>query len=265
MEEKLQKYSNALATLAYFISEKFVNEIAAKPETENTEPYKFFYTILLKSNSALDTCSLLLINYHNRPHHADSLAIVLRSIITDCVIYRFLLQKSQSNETDLVSNISSIYYDHVAYTVKGLEGYFKDIYDWTDEKIAEEVTSIKRARPNYYDSDGNVKINPFPSSVRFILREMARTRQPGDKDDLRNLYHHYDILSKYEHPGELSFQLVHRQYGELTRHKYLDEIVDVINRSIVPTVISVAGAWPDIADKHLPEFNRLFKEVLNAY
>jgi len=262
--ERLTDYTNALTTLTYFINTKLVSEIVSYPETENKEPNKFFYTFLLKTNNALDTCSLLLHNYFDRPHHVDSLAIVQRSIVTDCVIYRFLLHKSQANDEDLVSNISSIYFDHVDFTVRGLKKCFESIYDWPRQKVDEEIAAIMCARPNYYDSNGKIKVTPFSTSVRSILTEMAEKRSPGQKSDLQMLYHHYDVLSKYEHLGEFSFQLVHRQYSESTRYKYLYEILDAINSSIIPTVISVVGIWPDLADKNMKEFNVLFKELLDA-
>lgn len=265
--EKLNNYANALSNLTYFVSSKFVNEIVEGQGTTDGEPFKFFYTILLKSNSALDTCALLLNNYFSRPHHVDSLAIILRSIISDCVVYRFLLEQNRGEITNekLLSNINSIYFDHVDYTVKGLTGYFKEIYDWTELEVQQEVTAVKHSRPNYYDSDGKVKIEKFLTSVRAILREMAKRREVGDKIDLQKLYHHYDILSKYEHIGELSFELVHRQYSEATRLRYLDEIVDAINHSIIPTVISIVGAWPELWEKNKEQFNSLFQTVLATY
>lgn len=262
---KLEKYANALTTLTYFVNKELVSEITARPETEFKEPYRFFYTILVKSNGCLDTCSLLLCNYYSRPHHADSLAIILRSLITDCVIYRYLLDQSRHNESDLVDNISSIYFNHVDFTVKGIKGFYKNIYDWSDKEVSDAIYKIKSSRPNYYDSDGRIKVKQLSTSVRYILKDMASSRQPGDKEDLQTLYHHYDILSKYEHPGEFSFQLVHRQYLEKTREAFLSEMIDAINNAIIPTVISVIGLWPDLAKQKLTKFNDLFKVLLQSY
>src|SRR5687767_672108 len=132
--KKLENYTNALSTLTYFVNTSIIGDIIDKPETENEEPFRLFYTILLKSNNGLDTCSLLLANYSDRPHHVDSLIVILRSLISDCVIFRYLLTKSEHDNEKLKANIKSLYFDHIQHTVVGVEKYFKDIYGFTDSE-----------------------------------------------------------------------------------------------------------------------------------
>jgi hypothetical protein len=263
--KKLDDYSNALSTLTYFINTTVISEVLEKPETENEEPFRFFYTILLKSNNALDTCSLLLANYSEHPHHVDSLIIILRSLITDSVIFRYILVKSEGDDGKLKDNIKSIYFDHIDYTIKGVKKYFKDVYDFTDSEINEKISDIKIMRSDYYDSTGKATAIPFATSVRYALLEMAKKRQPGDKHDIQLLYHYYDIYSKYEHPGEFSFRLIHQQYHEQTKFKLATEIVEAINRLIIPTILSILGVWPDIHLKHKVKLNELFTNLLNEY
>jgi hypothetical protein len=261
----LTAYTKALSTLTYFVNTSIIKEIIVKPDTEREEPFRFFYTILFKSNNALDTCSLLLANYSARPHHADSLIIILRSLITDCIIFRYLLVKCEGDEDKLKSHIKSIYFDHIDYTIKGVRKYFKEIYELTDAEIRQKIIEVKEKRSGYYDSTGNPTTKAFGTSARLALNEMAKKRAQGDKLDIQLFYHYYDIYSKYEHPGEFSFMLIHQQYQEELKNKLADGIMESINRLVIPTMISILGAWPDIHRKHQAQLNRLFTTLVNTY
>src|SRR5258706_7216336 len=111
--QKIEDYTNTLSTLTYFINTSIIQEILSKPETAKVEPYKFLYTVLLKSNNTLDTCSLLLANFSEKPHFVDSLIILLRSVISDSVIVWYLIVKSEGDDQKFNENIRALYYDHI--------------------------------------------------------------------------------------------------------------------------------------------------------
>jgi len=77
------------STITYFVNTEITLDVIDldKSGKLNEEPLKFLYTILLKINNGLDTCSILFLNFLDKPHFVDSLIVICRSLIADSAIF----------------------------------------------------------------------------------------------------------------------------------------------------------------------------------
>lgn len=103
MIEKIKNYSNGLSDIAFFVNTTItvdIIELHKSGKLKKEEPFKFLYTILLKINNGLDTCSLLFLNFLDKPHFVDSLIVICRSLISDTAIVWYLLERRKTMKTN---------------------------------------------------------------------------------------------------------------------------------------------------------------------
>lgn len=267
--EKLEKYSNALATLTSFISSSFIAELLNRKDILDDEPGRFLYTILFKSNNGLDTTSFLLANYSGKPHFVDSLVIILRSIISDYAILWYLLVLSDDpddhKQEKFSRNVQSLNFDHVMSTIAGLRNNFGPIHGFTKSQIEENIAEIIKNRPQYFDGNGDPIVEKIKWSVRIALTEIAKRRKSPEELWLaQRYYHHFDIFSKYEHLGEFSFHLIHRQYDSKLREELARDIVDAITVLVIPMMKVALGLFPDIYQRHSVTFEERLRHLSAA-
>lgn len=182
-------------------------------------------------------------------------------------MFRYLILESQGdNELEkLKSNIKAIYFDHIQHTLKNVENCFPHIHGFTDEQVKQTIADVKAKKAEYYDEAGCRTIKKFPTSVLTILTNMAKkTNDKNEISNIRSFYHFYDIYSKYEHPGEFSFSLIHQQYREQTQQSFANDIVYVITVLIIPTMSSMLGLWQNIYRAQEKPYMDLVAKISNA-
>ena len=180
----------------------------------NIEPHKYLYTILFKTNNALDTSNILANNLIGKPTTTDSLFLILRAAISDLVIYNYLIRISKNDE-DLEKNIHRMYYDHIENTISEIKKFYRSAYQETEEKIRHEIDKLKQMYPFYFDENGDPKYKPLKLSVSVMARKIIGNKEKGESlEYLISAKELYDKFSKYEHFGILTLDITHRQFKE---------------------------------------------------
>lgn len=240
MTDKLKSLTCSIGNLTKYISDSVIDKILEK-NLNTIEPYKFLYTLLFKTNNGLDTANLLVCNLYSKPHFIDSAFLILRTILSDCIIYDYLLTLSKTDE-NLITNIKRLYYDHIDFAIKNLSIY-KDAYKKSDKEIEIKKTELKQSKSEYFDNSGNPifeKLNPLVSkAIKYIVSN--RQKEVSIETPLE-AFEYYDRFSKYEHLGDLTFAIIHRQFNEQEQNEVLLDIHSSI-RIIIRYLKSFMLAW----------------------
>lgn len=256
----LEKFTTNVANLTYYINQLIIHHILETKAIEN-EPYKFLYTLLFKINNGLDTINLLTVNLYSKPHFADSIFILLRTFLSDCIIYDYLLTLSKDDD-DLIENIKRLNYDHVDFTIKNLKIY-RDAYKKTELEVTSLEEELKRLKDNYFDESGNPLIKKLDASITKAVKYIINNKT-GESIDLPiDAFHYYDIFSKYEHLGDLTFILIHRQFKDNSKHDIFLEIYHSINiiTHYMSTIISAFLSGKSDANSYLQDIYKLQYEI----
>lgn len=223
---QLEKYHSVLRKINLHISNNFINNIYINPKL--TEVEKYYYTLLFKTNNTLDTANILFYNIINKPNISDSICIILRATLSDLITYEYLNFISK-DENELETNINRLYFDHVERTIKNVTNIFKPAYKKTEKEIQEKINSLKIKKSKYFDSLGNPLYKSLNfgviSGVNYIL---SNKKKDQNVSRVTIAFNYFDIFSKYEHLGDLTFSLIHRQFDEEKLRGLLIEIQNSI-------------------------------------
>jgi hypothetical protein len=251
--KRTEQYGDALHAMTCFVNESILGTIRNLPNTEKSEPYKFTYTVLNKLNAGLNTCALLIKNVESSYHFADSIMVILRSLISDTVMFYHILNKSKGDDAEMASLIKSLYFDHLDYTLKDPE-FISLIMRISKPEAEVELLQRKRWYLEYYNNDGSPSVASWKTTVKGAVKfALTNPVNPNVRDLMRSLFHYYDIFSKYEHFGFLTFELTHRQYREERIKEVVFQIRDSIN-CLTSTIECAIGLWPDIQARHRDTF-----------
>lgn len=228
-EQKIEQYSNSIKSLTYYISSVVIPKIWEN-DAYKEEPKWFFYTLLFKLNNGIDSVNILIRNVVEIPSVADSVFVLLRTLISDCIQLDYVLFNSNDDEEKLKIWIKSLYHDHVKFILSSLKIY--SLFDgWDELKLKEVERAVKNKNPDYYDANGTIKSDiKNMTSINGICKIILT--QKNDKEvltDLRRLYPLYEKFSKYEHLGELSSELTHRAFVTDQKNEVLVEIQEAIS------------------------------------
>lgn len=229
MEDRLEKYKSYIATLANHVNQRIVMSILDRNFYQD-EPQKFFYSLLFKVNNGLDAANLLILNIFNKRLFSDSLFLILRTLLSDVITFHYILGKSKGDDTKLNEYIENVYYDHIKFMMNGVD-VFQMLYREPKAMVDEKKKEIINSRPQFFDSSGNVKPHlKGLKSIRSMVKEIAgETDKTHSLDYLILAYEHYDIFSKYEHLGDLTFHLIHRNLEDDQKKRILSEIYYSVN------------------------------------
>lgn len=229
MEDRLEHYTTYIATLTNHVNQRIVMSILDRKLYQH-EPQKFFYSLLFKINNGLDAANLLILNIFNKRLFSDSLFLILRTLLSDVITFHYIMEKSKGNDTKLNENIENVYYDHIKFMMSGVDVY-QMLYKESKTLIDEKKKEIINSRPQFFDSSGNVKPHlKGLKSIRSMVKEIAgETGKNQSLGYLIRAYEHYEIFSKYEHLGDLTFQLIHRNLKDDQKKRILSEIYHSVN------------------------------------
>jgi hypothetical protein len=259
MKEDIAKYSSKIATLTFHLMNNVISKIW-NDDSINKEPHKYLYTVLFKTNNALDTSNILTLNIIDKPTTTDSLFLILRTAISDLVIYEYLLRISKSDE-DFENNIHRMYYDHIENTIKEMRKFYGNAYKESESKINEKIDELKSMNPNYFKEDGQPKFIPLKLSVSSMARKIISNKAENENlEYLITAKELYDRFSKYEHFGILTLDLIHRQFKE---ERLIEVFQDIFwaNKVILFYVDNIIGIWLKKEDEEYKIFDDLRREI----
>ena len=261
MGPKIKELSSLVAKFSKYVHEEIILQIL-RNEEYTSEPQRFFYSILFKTNNGLDTSNYLIANFISKPHFLDSLFIIFRSLLSDTITFNYVIYKSLEKD-NLEENIKALYFDHIDHTLKNYDGVYRVIHQMSDQQVADEKAKLKKTSGEYFDVNGQPRFQPLPSlpgkAMRYIFSNHFDKKKLAP---LKRAFDLYDMFSKYEHFGELSFDMIHRQFKEKNQERLYTEIIDTID-ILTLTMESTLNAWPSLQKETKLEFEKHSKVISN--
>ncbi|UZR96148.1 hypothetical protein [Chondrinema litorale] len=247
IEKKVLELVSSIDEFTQFVHHKIVMEVL-NSKLYIEEPRKFFYTVLVKSNNGLMASNQLIDKFNSLPHILDSLFVILRSLLSDTITFYYVLHKSFEKE-NLEENIKNLYFDHIRWSLENVKKVHRVIFSLNEEQVDEEINKIKMINKEFFDENGeptveNKSIMPS-AAIRFIF---SNNTKKLNIENLKYAFSLYEIFSKYEHFGQFSYGLVHRQFKQENKQQLFDEIKTSIE-IITNTINHTLNAWPDLRDK----------------
>lgn len=265
MKEKTQNYSIQVAKICDHLMSIISSKFYTDQDLTSKEPYKYLYTILFKTNNALETANILTCNIVNKPNTTDSIFLILRTILSDLIIYYCLVSKS-ANDEDFEKNIHSLYFDHISYTVKEMKNFNRSAYKQSEEKNNEDILKFKANYPHYFfNEDGTDKVEkPAKWNVSFLVKKhLTEQHQDNNLDILIRAKKLYDKFSKYEHFGILTQNLIHRSFEDKQLSNVFEDIFWA-NKIILFFIDDILRFWLDNNNSEYLKFNSLSQEITDS-
>lgn len=208
------------------------------------QPDRFFYTILMKVTTVLDSIHFQIFNLDQKPNYAVATGLVLRTCLLDIINLYYVLDLIE-DEPQMLERINSIMADHLKYVYKNLK--------------SSEQAEVRKDWPELFDSNNLPKTYQLPNSKRMAD---AIINFPSIKTEAEGAQHTYSLLSKYEHNGAFTFDLLHNPYSERG-----GEIVKRVIKNGLDTCVialkTVCGHWIDEKDNLEIELGKTVQEIIN--
>jgi hypothetical protein len=261
---QLEKFSHALRAYTDLVQTKVLRDIRHQQNTLGTEPYQYYYTVLHKLNSGLDACAFLMQGLEKRRHFSDSVFLAIRALISDTMIFYHIVNKSGGDKEKMKPLIKSLYYDHFEYAFKepALVAAARGV---TVPEVEAEIHDLKMDNPDYFNPDGTSCIAPWKTTVRGALKFALSNPIDADlRQCMQAQFGYYELLSKYEHFGFLTFNLTHRHERAEELKKVPFQIMDSI-LSLIPTCHHVIALWPDVKRRYVQSIMDHIGELLYIF
>jgi hypothetical protein len=263
---QIENFGHALHGYTSLVQTEMLQDIRNQGNLRE-EPYLYHYTVLHKLNSGLDACAFLMKELDKRRHFADSIFLTLRALISDNIMFYHILNKSGGDKEKMKPLIKSLYYDHFDYSFKDptLLAATRGV---TVSEMEAEIHDMKMDNPDYFNPDGTPCVAAWKTTVRGALKfALSNPIDPELRQCMQAQFGYYELLSKYEHFGFLTFNLTHRHERPEELQKVPYQIMDAI-LSLTPTCYHVIGLWPGIKRRyiqsildHNAELLRIFKSM----
>lgn len=240
-----------------YYKKSILSHIIRKKEFQ-TEPHKFFYTIMFKTCSTFEASNILIRNYHSHPHYQSSLSILFRSIMADIIIAEYVIKKGTDNNKEDI--IKSIYFDHISNIISACEKIYPIVYKWSKKRVESEIAQIKKNNPEFF----NNQIKPLKASPSKLVKTIFAESKKGDYklELLKSSYNLYDEYSKFEHLGELSFKLIHRGFKKDESEKLILRLIESI-RIITSVLNNYTNLWETINPEYKIKLKKLTKDLFS--
>jgi hypothetical protein len=243
MNDTLTEYSNKLRTIVDIVHKNVIVQI--KLDDLKEEPKKFLYTLLFKINNGLCTASLLIINIRGSGYVTDSIFILLRTLLSDVLTLHYLLFKSKGSDDEFKLLIDSLYFDHINFTINTSLPAFVKLYKEDQTTLKTKVEELKVAKKEFFDSNGKPKSHlKSLTSIYGMIKEIgSQTSKITQLDYFTIGAEHYDIFSKYEHLGDLTFHMIHRTFDATREQEVLTNIYHAVNVILHYQKIALQGFY----------------------
>ena len=266
MEKQIaEKASSLIASFTFKYHSLVIREIQKKKLNLGVQD-EYIYSIIFKTNSALDSLNLLFCNFSNKNHFQPSIFIILRSILNDIILTEFINNQGRT-EGGRIELIKRVKFDHVDRFIRNIDGIFRITNRLTDEEVAKKVKKIKEEFPDYFDGNGDPKVKKLNASPESMVKIIfSQSKKETDLRFLRKAMHFYDIYSKYEHFGHLSSYLIHRPYIEKEIEYSFEDATNTVNM-IMSAMVNYTRNWEEFGDdvrKPLEETQQKYQELIRS-
>jgi len=195
---------------------KFVNvlmdvvDIIWKQERYVNLKDKFFYTILFKITSILNSIEIQVYNLDNKPNYTIVTALALRTCMLDVLNLYYVMDEIESPVV-MDNRVNTIMSDHL-----------KHIYS---DLSLEQRKIIQLEWKELFEKDGTLKKYTRLNSNALLdgINKFASIKT--EAEEAKDLY---DFFSKYEHNGAFTFNLIHNFYYSNSTHIIKEKIVRAI-------------------------------------
>lgn len=136
-------------------------------------------------------------------------------------------------------------------------------YGWNDQEVHDKIQIIKESKKQYFDSDGNPKLNPIrtsPFTLTFKMFSEISNPLSKEYDLLRRSFDLYSQFSKFEHFGDLTFHLVHRAFEETEKETILYDLYDGVSMTCF-ALTNYMNLWDDIPASTKESIQKLTTKV----
>lgn len=257
IDEYFDKLSSLLLSFTCYYNEKVIQKILNE-ERYADEPERFYFTIVSKTNGSLDVANLLIRNFYYKPHFHPSLFIIIRSILSDIVVGEYV-NMTAKDDADIKEKIDSIYSDHIVRIYKSINKSYAQLDEWTQDRIEEEQKKALAAHPKYLDLLGKPKFKLI-SFQEMIHEIFLQKTSDQDFSVYREIYSNYDMFSKYEHFGELSFHLLHKPFTERSIREKFADVYQCIKITI--TVLRIyCSIWGDLLSEEMEVLQKMSEDI----
>ncbi len=241
---------------------KIIIQVILEKDEYLIEPKRFFYTLIHKMNSSLDAANIFVRNFDSKPNYHPALFIILRSVLNDIILAEYIISNT-SNDNEKKQLINRIYFDHIDNVIKSCEKTLPILHNWNIAEKEKKINDLKEHKKKYFDKDGKALLKPFPTSPNLIIRKIFADKIKTENSDLLKIaYDLYSVFSKFEHFGELSFDLTHKGYDEDSQEDLRSELHYCI-RIVIASLRNYSRVWEDDIDIHLDYFYKLETEITN--
>lgn len=258
IEEYFIELSSFIKEFTTDYAEQVIHKVLEKEEYI-TEPKRFFYTLIHKANCALDAANIFIRNFDSKRNFHSSLFVLLRSILNDIILAEFVIISTENDE-EKKEVIERIYFDHIENILKTCEKTLPQLHQWNPEKKFEHIESIKK-NSRFFDSDGNSKIKSIPTNPNQLIRKIFANKLKSDSSKLLKIaFDQFELFSKFEHFGELSFELIHRGYDDSKNNNLRYEVHFSI-RIIIAALNNYSNLWDEDFEIDKEHFKTLQTEI----
>lgn len=259
----MEGYFDKISSLVLEFTDLYHKSIIVKIVNSDdyiTEPKRFFYTILLKSNSTIQATNILIRNFHTHSHYHPSIFILLRSILADIIVAEYIISLGRDNQK-IKDNIHSINLDHIDRVNMIIDKYYSKHGILTPGEIEEAKQDLIANKKQYVDSNGKLKGKPLKTSpLKLVDRIFSQCSKDYDKRLLTRAYDYYETFSKYEHLGEFSFYLVHKGFDMDKLDIAFNEVYQSIE-IIFSGLLNYCNLWDFDKKDSIKQLNEIIREI----
>lgn len=218
-------YCNLLEGINQVVGKEILIELMGNSQVEK-DPFLFLYSMLLKIHNSLKTANLLIINVSEHPGFLDSICLILRTLMSDCISLEYLHFLDKKCSTVSIKEIERIREDHIFHGLEYIKT--KGILDQLSEEDMEQEIDLFKKKNRFFFAENNAVIRKWKSSVKIVKDIRNQTSKNNPLQTLKEAYIFYSIYSKYEHLGEMTPELVHRGYRRELNNQIVLELFDCI-------------------------------------
>ena len=259
-DEYFSNISSIILKFCNFYHKRILSNIVEGEEYID-EPKRFIYTVCRKTCDVTEALNIFVRNYNTHFHYQISTIILLRSILSDIIISESIIILGR-NESELKDLVNKIYLDHIDKTYTSIDNLYKIVNDWDSETVDKMKIDFRNVKSNYFDNNGKMIGTPLRTSPEKLLKRVfAEKPKKSDYELLKLAFHYYDIFSKYEHLGDLSFYLIHRVYDTKEDKKRWFEIYQSLEL-IMTVLINYTNCWDGKFQTERKELNLILKEYI---
>jgi len=250
---QIDEYFSDLASIILRFNKYYWENVLQKIlETKDysDEPKRFFYTVMHKTHNVLESANLYIHNFNIKKNYQTSLNILLRSILADIIVAEYVLISPKDDDERKIL-INRIYMDHVDKTYNSISRVYAKIEGLSDKEIEKAKEEFRSNRPQYFDDKGNIINKPLKTSVESIIKRIF-SEKPQNKHYklLKMAFDNYDLFSKLEHLGDLSYALTHKVYYSEYVGKGFIKASDSINIAMC-ALINYCNCWDPIFEDEI--------------